>query len=183
MKKLLMMVAGMVLALCAQADLLYFLVNSYSPEGPKYNFDYAMVGVAKNVDNQWVTTWGAGEEKVYLQVQVDGGGSADYVDSVPSGYYTEAGPSKALIADEYKADGYAFYIETYAGDGTDPIWGFDEATALGYTALLQQGHIYTDTTAAQDVTPWNIPEPTSGMLMLLGFASLCLRRKQHEVEV
>jgi len=180
MKKLMMMVAVAAMSFGAQADLLYFLVDGYTPQGPTKNFDYTMVGVAKNVGGTgWTTTWGDNESKVYLQVQATkDGGWGGFVDADNSGVYSKAGPSYANIIDDYKTSEYKFYIETYADGGSGPIWGFDESTALGYTALLEQKHIYTDSTAAQDVTPWIIPEPTSGMLALFGCALLALRRRR-----
>jgi len=176
--KLMMLAAVAAMSFGAHADLLYFLVNSYSPKGA-YNFDYAMVGVAKNVEGTWTTTWGGpdSDKKVYLQVKGEKGVWGDYVDSNPAGPYTEAGPAWADVSD-YTTGDYAFYVETYLDSKGDPIWGFDESTALGYAALQARGHIYEDITDTPNLTAWAIPEPTSGLLLLFGFAALSLRRKR-----
>jgi len=176
MKKLMMMAVVAAMSFGAQADLLYFLVDGFSYEGPKYNFDYAVVGVAKN----GVQDWDEGKN-VYLYIQPSAGSSAGASKTLAadnSGTYSVAGPAWADLSD-YTANDYTFYIETYKyGFGQSPIWGYNSETAQSYQQLLAGNHIYINDTSTPNVTAWNVPEPTSGMLFLLGFAALSLRRKR-----
>jgi len=161
-------------AFAARADLLYFLVDGYTPDGPVANFDFAMVGVA---DEKGATVG-------YLNIQpsVDSGATASpYIAADNSSVYSSAGPAWADLSD-YTTGDYKFYIETYRNDSDVPIWGYGVDTAMSYSQLLAGGHIYQPgVTDPQDVTPWQVPEPTSGMLLVLGFAALGLRRKMKKV--
>ena len=170
-------------ALSAQAELLYFLVSGYTPEGPTKNFDYAVLGVAKNVDGTWETDWNGGKN-VYLYIQPtadSAAGASKILVADNSGTYSLSGPAWADVSD-YTANDYVFYIETYKYDSSTAIWGFDEETAQSYSQLLASNHIYVNDISTPYVTAWAIPEPTSGMLFLLGIAALSLRRKRSKVE-
>ena len=184
MKKII--TSSLVLLTCAfsaQADLLYFLVDGYTPEGPTKNFDYAVLGVAMNVDGMWVTSWNGGNN-VYLDIQPtadSAAGASKILVADNSGTYSLAGPAWADVS-SYKEDYYAFYIETYLYGINTAIWSFDEKTAQSYSQLLASNHIYVNDISTPYVTAWAIPEPTSGMLFLLGIAALFLRRKRSKVE-
>jgi len=182
MKKLMVLATVAALALGVRAEYLYFMSHSWTPEGPVANFDYVQVGVAKD----GLTNWGAGESQVYLTISPTYGSSAsasEYLAGSSLGSYTVAGPAWADVTD-YKDSQYTFYIETYKSGSTSPVWSYDSTTAMGYEALLAQDHIYVNDASLQSITPWMaIPEPTSGVMLLVGAALLALRRKQHKVEV
>jgi len=181
MKRILLVLTAMG-AFAAQADWLYFLVNSYSAEGTKYNFDYAMVGVAQKGDGGWT----AGVDYLYA-VNPESGAVTDATlfESRPDGDspYVETGEVYANIRDEYKSDSYAFYVETWKVGGEAPLWGFDGATMLGYEELRELGHVQLTDAEGQKLgstaTAWAVPEPTGGTLLLLGFAALALRRRRR----
>lgn len=178
MKKLvLMMVIGLGAAFAAQADLLmYFSVNAFDWSGPKL-FTYASVGVAKD----GVLDWNDGE-KVYLLIATPEGGTTESDILLPYDRSPETGKGYHATgyADltDYTANEYTFYVETYEYyESTEPIWGYSKDTAKSYEQLVQGNHIYdTGSTGPKDPTPWNVPEPTSGMLLLLGSALLALKR-------
>lgn len=171
-KAIITLVAAMSMTLAARADLLYFLTTAFDWSGPK-NYDYCMVGVAKD----GVAAWNDGQQ-VYLQIQATPGSGVekDIYLAADDARYT-AGPAWADVTD-YTADGYTFYVETYENGALDPIWTYNETTAKSYATLLKEKHIYTEGTSLPDVTPWVVPEPSSGMMALLGFALLALRRKR-----
>lgn len=87
---------------------------------------------------------------------------------------TDAGQAYSLILTETKVSDFASFTGNYilaTGDstlGSDPMTGdtwamFNDATAYG---------------AGDWKTMGSVPEPTSGILLLLGIAGLALRRKQ-----
>jgi len=172
MKKLvLVMVIGLGAAFAAQADqLLYFTANAFDWSGPKL-FDIARVGVAKDGETNW-----NGGNKVYLMIRPDGG--EDEYPLIASDEERYRATGWANLTDYTDYSGYTFYVETYAVSApTEPIWGYSKDTAKSYEQLVQGNHIYdTGSTGPKDPTPWNVPEPTSGMLLLLGSALLALKR-------
>lgn len=81
--------------------------------------------------------------------------------------------------------GYNFYIEVY-NYSTGPTAGTIQGDTFTYDQLTQAGVILDDWTAMTSVaSAWNgskavaTPEPTSGLLMLMGFAMLGLKRKKE----
>ena len=82
--------------------------------------------------------------------------------------------------DGYDNDLYGFVVKAYLEDGT-LAW----TSHVGYYDQLE-GHVWQgDVTAMSgDISPWvaSIPEPTSGLLLLIGVAGLALRRRRGEGE-
>ena len=71
-----------------------------------------------------------------------------------------------------------FYVELFDANNL----GLAISTSLTYSQLYSAGYLGTSGTGTQAEHPWvvsafSIPEPTSGMLFLLGIAALSLRRK------
>ena len=87
---------------------------------------------------------------------------ADYTQGNEVTFYT-------LILDQggVQDKGAYFLTQTFSGTVSD-------STALGMTFGAQTGKSWT----AYDLTAEPVPEPTSGLLLLLGIAGLALRRKQ-----
>ena len=76
-------------------------------------------------------------------------------------------------------DGWSFYVELYNGEN----WVGQSAADMSYVAAYKAGAIYQslDPNGLAQVTFTsftNVPEPTSGVLMLLGLCGLALRRKR-----
>lgn len=174
MKKLvLMMVIGLGAAFAAQADLIYFKASAFAwTGGPKY-FDFAGVCVA--------TTDGTVVDRLQIKPTFESSEYGDMVESDEQRYNAEGWADIADAA--WKSDDYVFYVDAYdtsAGEWTE-VYGYSEDTAKSYAQLKQQGSIYIPgSTDPQDVKPWNVPEPTSGMLLLLGSALLALKRKREK---
>lgn len=79
----------------------------------------------------------------------------------------------------YASSGYSFYIELL--NSTERI---ATSSAVSYDDLLQQGAIASSMQSTPSVYQFSnfstqvVPEPTSGLLMLIGLAGLALKRKR-----
>jgi len=169
MKSVLALALVLVGVCMSRADLLYFMTSAYNGgDTPKF-FDFAMVGVAD----------GDGANVAYLDIKsTPDAGVATSKFLATDG---DAGWDATGWADfgDYAQDGYVFYVETYLNDSDTPVWGYSPATAQTYQQLVAANHVYVPgSTDPQNVTAWAVPEPTGGVLLLLGLAALALRRKE-----
>ena len=116
-------------------------------------------------------------------------GSFDYAYNEAKGY--QSGLSKATINDaanwgegffaslaDIDTSSASFVVELFNESGT---WLAQSAALSGSAAAA---YIYNGGISAPPAVPWTagsfaIPEPTSGLLMLLGIAGLALRRKRE----
>ena len=86
--------------------------------------------------------------------------------------------SPAADLGEYANASSYFYVELFDANNL----GLAVSTSLSYSKLYSAGYLGTSGTGTQAEHAWvvsafMIPEPTSGMLFLLGIAALSLRRK------
>ena len=111
----------------------------------------------------------AGTDEYLMMAPVDG--SADSAMPVPTDWY-------ASVVSPYASAEYSFAIEL--GNWTM----IATSDAVSYTTLKTAGHIAEwDGTDPSAPAVWNptsyvIPEPSGGMLVLVGFALLALRRRR-----
>ena len=167
MKKTTLIAAAMLIAACARADYLYWMVNEDSQSQDSVPFMYAKVAVSGE---------GVAEE-TYL---VDGFGNDEVL---WSGFPTpETGYSTApayFNLGSYGAEGFSFAVELYGveGDlvGRGDIKTFEQLRDFVYGDMGHGG-----------IDPWvvsstaAVPEPTGGVLVLFGCALLALRRRRVE---
>lgn len=117
----------------------------------------------------------AGQDSNYMFGSFDGENpaSSDLLTS------TEAGQAYTLILVDKTVTSLNNYTGNYilvngeSGIGTDPMSGNTWATMVNTTAF--QGDDWSKMTAEQSS---DVPEPTSGLLLLVGAASLALKRKR-----
>lgn len=123
-------------------------------------------------------------------------GVPDSADAVgPS--YNQTGPDHTSLfaADttitpatvNYASDDHQFYVELWGGDeGLERVLGYSQIWS--YSDLLKDGYIHEGGSAMGSaanvlhVTAFSatlVPEPTSGLLMLIGLAGLALRRRSR----
>ena len=141
-------------------------------EGTEPDFSSYRVGVMDNA---------TGKNVDYLNIyNVNGGSDGTTVDALLAKDLGQAASAKLGI---YAADGYSYYIElvsdanVFVGRSVDTI-SYSEAKALSYiqTSVLKSESA-TGVWQPTSFTTEQIPEPTSGLLVLLGLAGLALKRK------
>ena len=159
MKKVIVFASIMVGAYVACADVLYWMVG-----------DEYMDGAIAQGDNTAATLYYVYQGTAHELEAVTGNDVNDYKSS---SFDTALGG--------YKGDGYSYYIELWNGRKTDSI---DYDTALN-TYILPAGGMSVPTPTllnggfGSGNTAYNVPEPTSGLLFLVGGMLLGLRRKRR----
>lgn len=129
-------------------------------------------------DAQYLTVWGSretpdqGQSFGYFMPNESG----KYATSQPTGYADVAGYA-GLSPETY----FMIEIGIYDADSNWVIAAV--STSSSYAELVEQGFIMPGNIVTPEQTPWtgghySIPEPTSGLLILVGGALLALRRKQ-----
>lgn len=140
----------------------------------------------------WQVKPETGVEFQYARLMVTGGDLASpaYLDMVeaqgtaPNNYV----PLTSTDLGAYGADAYSFFVEmvTYSGD-TETIAKTSETAS--YTQLVSSGYVASglidSTTAQAKAAAANfgtnpVPEPSSGLLLLMGGAMLALRRRRQK---
>ena len=154
-------VAGLFCAMSAQASALYWQVDQ--EEGR--TFQYAQLKVIST---------GADPS------------NATVIDTVEA----EGDPSKVTLTNtelgEYGQDGYCFFVEmvNYADGNWTTV---DTGYTYGYGDLVSSGYIATGTIDSSNMSTATavnmgsaVPEPSSGLLLLMGGALLALRRRRQK---
>ena len=176
MKKLVLMVAMMIAGSAAMADYayLYWEVGRGGEWPFLRTFDYAQIRVTDQGGNV------LGDVPALGNYDSTGGGPITEIYSELPGSNTTL-PIFAKI-DGYDNDLYGFVVQAYLEDGT-LAW----TSQVGYyNQLVAANSIWLGdpSSLSGDISPWvaSIPEPTSGLLLLLGVAGLALRRRRGEGE-
>ena len=162
--KLMVVAAAVAIATTAIADansLLYWMVDNPTYNDEAVEFDYATIkAVGQNSDASYL----------YLFNQ---GGKTDQIEAYTISDYTTGGIYSGLF-DGSTVDN--FLIELFNASNDLVAW-----QNVKYSQASANGSIAT-TMAAGGANVYSIsqvvPEPTSGLLLLLGFAGLALRRRK-----
>lgn len=139
--------------------------------------------------------WQVGDTGIdydYAKVRVTGGGLSDpsYLNSADyDGVSILANGDGATYADvsSYSSGSYSFFVELLNYENSN--WSIvGHSDTLTYQDLVTSGYITTGGIAAPSVATapfglseqYEIPEPTSGLLLLMGASMLALRRRRKE---
>ena len=162
--KLIFAAAAVAIATTAMAEadsILYWMVDKPKYEDSSVAFDHVKIQAFES---------GTGS---YLYMFNQGGSTGHYEAYVKASGDTTGGLFSGLFDGE-NVD--YFLVELYDDSDTRVAW-----QRVSYTTALNNGSISTPL-AASGATVYTIsqvvPEPTSGILLLLGFAGLALRRKK-----
>lgn len=168
MKKLLMFsltVAAMCFA--ARADYIYWMLSNPAAAGALGTWDYAKIAVREagsDAVTGYLTMGDSESQKAY----------ADWTD--PS----EIDNSFASLG-SFGSDGYSFLVELY-NEATGEMIGAN-GRAVSYGDLLANDSIAGAIGMGGNAfdfssVGYTIPEPTSGLMLLIGFSALALKRKR-----
>ena len=164
MKKLLIFAAAVAALAVAQADVLYWMVSD----------TYAQA--ADSSSGETFASLYVMDNGVLVASPIDTRSGTQVADAAEYGDYFTADISS------YSGDAYSFYIELANGIKTSPE---------SYDTLLSNGYIGTSSIGgptslsgggfgqASGSATYNVPEPTSGLLFLVGGMLLGLKRRRQ----
>lgn len=170
MKKL-MLLAIAVVAVTAQADLLYWQVETTSPSENTYE---AGVGIEYSYAKLMAS---ASPDPVALSSTVEGG-ATPYTQVKANTFYNEF--SVAADVTDYTTS--SFWIELYNAD--NQLVGKSQEASYSSLVAYRSAADFSSNWAMASGGGWSggtinaVPEPTSGLLMLIGAAMLGLRRRK-----
>lgn len=159
MRKLSLIAALIVGASFAYGDVIYWMVGSDYAEEAKTLGD-------QNAATLYYVYSGTATPLDYLT-------GADVADFYPASVETDLG--------SYKGDGYSYYVELWNGSRTAEM-SYADAKSNGY--ISSGGGMFTPTPASQTgfgggSSTYNVPEPTSGLLFIVGGMLLGLKRRRQ----
>ena len=160
MKKLILLSLVCGSAMLVSADVLYWMVDDahYAEDNRSFTFAYASLAAQQG------TTFNSK--------------TADYLDTRT---FDPSVSSTGALASEFAArtyDGYSFFIELMSDQGD-----MAQVLNIGTYADLVAGNYLKNSQMQTEMNTYkasafNVPEPTSGLLMLLGVGLLGLKRKK-----
>ena len=174
MKKLIIAGIAIAISLFAQADLLYWMVSDTIAESAKSGgtSDFAALYVRDNSDPSSLSS-----NPYQLSVKTENDVYNQY-NNIGIGF--EYGGIQA-----YNKDSFSFYVEILSGE-----YQGKQTEAMSYAQLAnyiigggsgQQSSAFAPLGFGGGTTSYNVPEPTSGLLFLIGGMLLGLKRRRQQV--
>lgn len=142
----------------------------------------------------WQVTADTGATFEYAQLMVTGGslGTGSEVLDVVEAEGPESGPNYVSLTntdlEQYGVDGYSFFVEMvnysdqdgYTTVATGATYSYNELVSSGYVATGATSTAAAQAAASQANMGSAVPEPSSGLLLLVGGAMLALRRRRQK---
>ena len=138
----------------------------------------------------WQVTSDAGQnfDEAWLVVENKSNGNLTYLEGVDSdGNQPSSTALTQTDISAYESDAYLFYVEmsNYNNGNYDTVatgykWSYDELVSSGYVAAnpLDVNNVIAAASGSNFGSA--IPEPSSGLLLLIGGAMLALRRRRQK---
>jgi len=180
MKKLMFMLAAVAMAACTQANSVIWssTINGATSSTPNIASGDYLVYLLDN--SQWDTYVKEGKMNAdYLtKASYDNAGFSANGTRLETGSQTATGISAssinyAVVLVNSGATQYAVL-----GTGTSATYDPESQAAVSISTVTTTGKKITGQTAGLTFSPIDTPEPTSGLLLLVGAGMLALRRKQ-----
>ena len=154
---------GVLFALCAKSDYLYWMIDTGS--AGQYNYSSAVLKME-------------GSDSPVMTINSYTAELANYtgnsLNEQISAYQLDAGGFYATLPSDYV--GHSFFIELYNGDN----WVAKTAGSSSYLSSIYVGGLSTPAAVPTSLGgTYSVPEPTSGMLFLIGGVLLGLRRRRQ----
>ena len=141
----------------------------------------------------WQVTSDAGKTFDYASLMVTGGNLSDPVeiDSYESDGNSPSATDGVMLSDitAYASSEYSFYVEmlsynndAWTSEGQGATYTYDQLVSSGYvaTGLIDASTAMANAATSNFGSSGAIPEPSSGLLLLIGGAMLALRRRRQK---
>ena len=179
MKKIVLILVAALFAVVAEAGAVkWTTLNVFAPDGTKSSNIGYLFAETGDVSKSAVAAILAGSDSA-AAASYFAANSINNVTPTTAGTFTSA-------ATDYTAGTYSFFAVIFDGANVADSSNYfitsvvSKAVPASGTATVSFGNLSAATSAAGAYTSagWATPEPTSGMLLLLGGALLALRRKR-----
>lgn len=165
----------------ASADLLYWMIDQTGAD-PQYEFTYAQIKAQPSGGGEAITLSAVSIKDGEPVGPATGEVWANEVTPDPDG--PAVGKSVSLMAVDLSglsSTDYSFFIELYSmATGNEVLVAKSDVAAYSQltASIYEQGLGLPNLEKAWNPVLTNVPEPTSGVLMLFGLAALGLRRRR-----
>ena len=163
----------------ASDSYLYWMINNTTSDAGKFDYAYVRIRDANTTPeaDSYLTIYDGAFEDPY-EVGGESGVSKTYIEKAAtrqSGFYA----SLANISDLSSA---SFIVELYNDEGKFLAQSFNNGSYSTVNGYIYSGGISVPPSVAWTAGTFALPEPSSGLLMLVGFAMLGLRRRRQAKE-
>lgn len=140
----------------------------------------------------WQVTSDAGQnfDEAWLVAENKSTGELNYLEGIDSdGAKPSSTPLMQTDLDGYESDAYLFYVEmsnynngAYETVATGYKYGYGDLVSSGYvaTGAVDVNDVIAAASAVNLGSGSPVPEPSSGLLLLIGGAMLALRRRRQK---